>query len=410
MPHTVLFLCLSGVGAIILIWFELRRKNMFIWLPDYVRQGVGNRAKHDGPMHIMFCFVDHYEPGWQSPGFEVERERVARWCQAYPVLAKGHRDADGQYPKHCFFYPEEEYREEHLHALSELCAQGFGEIEIHLHHDQDTEEGLRAKMTGFIDKLMHVHGVLPKESDSGPAKFAFIHGNWALDNSRPDGRWCGIDNELEVLRDLGCYADFTLPSAPSDTQTAKINSIYYAADDPHRPKSHNRGVDVEVGKAPSGDLMIIQGPLGLNWKRRKLGIFPRIENADIRRSSPPTPDRIDRWIKAHVHVKGRPEWCFVKIHTHGTQEEDMETLLGKPVDDMYHDLEQRYNDGSRYVLHYVTAREMYNIVKAAEDGHAGNPNDFRDYILKPPSFSSEDMAIDREGVNRHGEIVDVEYR
>lgn len=394
MPHTVLFLFLLGVGAIILIWIELRRKNMFLWLPDYVRQGIGNRVQHDDPMHIMFCFVDHYEPGWQSPGLDVERTRVARWCQAYPMLAKKHRDADGQHPKHCFFYPEEEYREEHLHALGELCAQGFGEIEIHLHHDQDTEDGLRAKMTGFIDKLMHVHGALPQDLGSAQARFAFIHGNWALDNSRPDGRWCGIDNELQVLRDLGCYADFTLPSAPSDTQTAKINSVYYAADDPHRSKSHNRGVDVEVGKAPSGDLMIIQGPLGLNWKRRKFGFLPRIENGDIRRSSPPTPDRVDQWIKAHVHVKGRPEWCFVKIHTHGAQDGDMDTLLGRAADDMYAYLEQAYNDGLRYVLHYVTARELYNIVKAAEAGHTGNPNDYRDYLLKPPAFLRSQSCSD----------------
>jgi hypothetical protein len=101
---------------------------------------------------------------------------------------------------------------------------------------------------------------------------------------------------------------------------------------------------------------------------------------------------MDLWIRTHVHVKGRPEWCFVKIHTHGAQEGDMDTLLGKAVDDMYSYLEQNYNDGSRYVLHYVTAREMYNIVKAAEDGQAGNPNDYRDYILQPPSYSIETVT------------------
>jgi hypothetical protein len=133
--------------------------------------------------------------------------------------------------------------------------------------------------------------------------------------------------------------------------------------------------------------MLIPGPLVLNWKWRKFGIFPRIENAEVRRVAPPTPDRIDLWIKTHVHVKGKPEWCFVKIHTHGAQDKNMDTLLGKAVDDMYSYLEQNYNDSASYVLHYVTAREMYNIVKAAEDGQAGNPNDYRDYIVKPPSYS-----------------------
>src|SRR5262249_32297077 len=36
-------------------------------------------------------------------------------------------------------------------------------------------------------------------------------------------------------------------------------------------------------------------------------------------------------------------------------------------------------------LHFVTAREAYNIVKAAEAGHSGNPNDYRDYLIPPPA-------------------------
>ena len=130
--------------------------------------------------------------------------------------------------------------------------------------------------------------------------------------------------------------------------------------------------------------MIVQGPLGLNWRERRFGIVPRIENADVRRSCPPTPARVDAWVDTGIHVEGRPEWVFVKIHTHGTQERDIDTLLGPAMDAMHDHLERVYNDGSRYVLHYVTAREVYNIVKAAEAGKAGNPNDWRDYILPPP--------------------------
>ena len=153
-------------------------------------------------------------------------------------------------------------------------------------------------------------------------------------------------------------------------------------------KSHNDGIDCTVGGKESGDLLLIQGPLQLNWKDRKWGVFPRIENSDIRKTQPPTSDRIKLWLKSNITVKGRPEWQFIKIHTHGTQESDMDTLLGKPVDDMFSELESKYNDGKNYVLHYVSAREMYNIVKAAEAGHSGNPNDYRDFIIKSASFSS----------------------
>lgn len=65
----------------------------------------------------------------------------------------------------------------------------------------------------------------------------------------------------------------------------------------------------------------------------------------------------------------------------------METLLGAPADAMFSHLERHYNDGQRYVLHYVNARELYNIVKAAEHGRTGNPADYRDYLLPRPAAS-----------------------
>ncbi len=91
----------------------------------------------------------------------------------------------------------------------------------------------------------------------------------------------------------GCYADFTLPSAPSETQTRKINSIYYATDDPKRPKSHNKGREARVAWEPVGDLLLIQGPLALNWRNRKAGLLPRIENGEISAASPYSPDRVN---------------------------------------------------------------------------------------------------------------------
>lgn len=67
----------------------------------------------------------------------------------------------------------------------------------------------------------------------------------------------------------------------------------------------------------------------------------------------------------------------------------MDTLLGEPAERMHAHLERRYNDGKRYVLHYVSAREMYNIIKAAEAGKAGNPAAYRDFELpRPPGLAS----------------------
>jgi hypothetical protein len=376
---------LLALAAVLIVLREFKRKNVQIWIGSYLRQTKPKVPQ--GPVHVMFCFVDHFEPKWGRPSAEVETRRVQTWVEKYRALASRHKDADGVHPQHCFFYPEEEYEVHHLDALAQLCRDGFGEIEVHLHHDNDTADGLREKINRFGKILHERHGALPINSQTGRMAFAFIHGNWALDNSRPDGRWCGVNDEIKVLAELGCYADFTLPSAPSDTQVAKINSIYYATDDCCKPRSHETGVDVEVGKPASGDLMIVQGPLAFNRHSRKWGLIPRIENSDIRRDHLPSPDRTDLWVEQHIHVKGRPEWIFIKVHTHGAQESDMDSLLGAPAEAMYADLEARYNDGKRHVLHYVTAREMVNIIKAAEAGYTGNPHEFRDFVLKPPPSS-----------------------
>lgn len=365
----------------------LRRRHVMLWLPGYLRNRRECEADPAGPIHVMFCFVDHFEPAWKRPGAEVEARRVSRWCREYPAMAQQFRDADGVHPRHTFFFPEEEYREDHLVALSDLCAKGLGEIEVHLHHDQDTAEGLRAKLLPFVDLLHTRHGALPVDPATGRVVWGFIHGNWCLDNSRPDGRWCGVNNELIVLKECGCYADFTMPSAPSDTQTAMVNSLYYATDDPLRPKSHDRGVPVSVGGAPRGDLLLVQGVLGFDWSSRKFGVLPRIENSDVRAGQPPTPARVDQWVRLAPRVRGRPEWRFIKVHTHGAPENQAEVLLGPAIRRMHAHLTQRYNDGRNFLLHYVSARETYNIIKAAEAGHGGDPNDYRNFHLPAPGFA-----------------------
>jgi hypothetical protein len=380
---SVLFFLIVLVGAA--AFFLIRKKQMHIWLPHYIARKLKGKPNYDGPLHIMFCFTDHYEPQWGNPGdIDIERSRVDRWLVEYPKLFGDIKDADGCLPKHTFFYPEEEYRKEHLDKIQELCSLGFGEIEVHLHHDNDTSENLTTTLNNFLDMLHQDHGCFVKFPGTEKLAYGFIHGNWTLDNSHPDGLHCGVNDELLVLKNTGCYADFTLPSAPSPAQTTTVNSIYYATDDPIKPKSHDQGVDLEVGKAASGDLMMVQGPLALNWKKRKMGFMPGIENGDVRTSIPPDKDRVDLWVDQHIHVKGRPEWIFIKIYTHGTQERDMDTMLGDPTVDMYKYLSTKYNDGENYAMHFVSSRETYNIIKAAEAGETGSPGQYRDYILGVP--------------------------
>lgn len=208
-------------------------------------------------------------------------------------------------------------------------------------------------------------------------KFAYIAGNWALDNGRDDPQFSGVNDEIVTLSKHGCYADFTFPAIGCTAQPEKVNSIYYAEDDPLKPKSYNTGIDVVVGGSESGDLMIVEGPIFLDWKKSYL------ESGAIEFFQPYLKDRLQYWEKAHVHVKGRPEWIFFKLHTHGMQSKTI--YNGGNFKQLCQDLDEAFTQNENYRLHYVTSREAYNIIKAAEDGLAGNPGDYRNYKIKEPA-------------------------
>ncbi len=362
--------------------YQVRRRGLDRWIPSYVlrvAQGIGRPAT--GPVHMLLCVADHFEPQWGGADAELAAERVEHWTRDYPRLFGEFRDADGRPPRHSFFFPLEEYDPDHIDALADLCREGFGEVEVHLHHDHDNSANLRRRLIDFRETLATRHGLLARRNDTGELTYGFIHGNWALDNSRPDGRWCGVNDELDVLRETGCYADFTLPSAPSPTQTRKINSIYYATDDPDRPKSHDRGRDVGVGPQPEKSLLLIQGPLVLNWKRRKWGLFPRVENGCIQGTQSASIGRVPAWLSARVQVPSRPDWYFVKLHTHGAPEANRRVLLGEPMVRFHNDLATQSARNPNFHYHYVTARELYNLARAAESGWTGTVDEARDFEL-----------------------------
>jgi hypothetical protein len=359
---------------------KLRARSLDRWLIPYLRQSGRRSRRADGPVHALICVADHFEPR-HGAAEEVAVARVERWVHDYPERFEGFRDTDGRRPRHTFFFPIEEYDPGQVEALAGLCRRGFGEVELHLHHDNDTAENLRQSLQEAKRLFSLRHGLLPRDRRTGEATYGFIHGNWALDNSRPDGRWCGVNNELDVLRETGCYADFTFPSAPCSTQPRKINSIYYAVDDPRRPRSYDRGIDVGTGPAPPDGLMLIQGPLGLDWRRARWGLVPRIENGCLQASQPPHIDRLDLWLQAGVQVPSRPDWFFIKLHAHGAPEESHEALLGEPMVQFHHDLAERARSDPGFHYHYVTAREMYNLAKSAEEGWQGPVAEALDYRL-----------------------------
>jgi hypothetical protein len=359
-----------------------RDKHFGTWMEGYARHVIERQMapRVPGPRHLLFALCDHWEPLWNQVSEAQADARVRFWADHYPRLAGEFRDADGRHPIHSFFFPGEQYKPAWLDTLADLGRRGIGEVEVHLHHDGDTAESLRRDLLQTLARFA-AHGHLSRDAD-GRLRYAFIHGNWCLANARADGSRCGVDAEIPLLFDTGCYADFTFPSAPDESQPNIVNQIYWPVGDIAKKRAYERGERARVGEMRRDRILMIQGPLALATRPGTIPI--RIENAAITAKEPGTARRIATWVNQHIHIEGRPEWVFVKVHTHGAPELQAGSLLGDGGRSLHRALAERYNDGREWILHYVSAREMFNIAMACMEGREGNPIDYRDHVLPPP--------------------------
>jgi hypothetical protein len=347
-------------------------RQYYIFLPDYVRSVFQPVAATRGPTHIFFLITDHFEPPSSS------LERTEQWAGRYRTMALRHRDSAGRPVQHTWFYPGEQFNRPLLTVLRELMAEGLGEVELHLHHRDKSSETFRVGLKGAIEGFQEF-GFL--KTVDGRTAFAFIHGNEGLDNA--DGEWCGVNDELRILHSLGCFADFTFPAVYHRAQPPLINRLYAARDDPG-PKSYRTAWPLLDLKRGAADLMIFQGPLVLAPSLSLRRLFIDVDDGNIHPAIPADATRVGRWVNARVHVAERPDWVFVKVFAHGISSlKDEDEVLGEHFESALTELEEHYNDGERYVLHYVTAREAYNLAMAAASGAKGNPSAYLDSEIPP---------------------------
>jgi hypothetical protein len=272
--------------------------------------------------------------------------------------------------------------------MAAMQAEGLGDVEIHLHHGlekPDTAENLRKTLIEFRDILAEEHKCLSRFDGAGSPVYAFVHGNLALGNSA-GGKLCGVDEELQILAETGCYADFTLPSAPDETQVPIINQIYEIGLPLHEKMAHRRGrrigVSLKNGIEPQLPL-IFTGPLVFNWTRRVKGLpVPRIDDGVLAANQPLDLARFGRWMNANITVKGRSDWVFIKLYCHGFFDYDQSACIGEDSRRFFSEVIENGEKTSGYKVHFATAREVFNMATAAMNGAAGDPNDYRNYRLQ----------------------------
>jgi hypothetical protein len=359
------------------------------WLLKYPFWRTGELARRlaagDIEKHLIVTIANHFEPAWSEHGFldiDNQRRRIDEWCELAITMGEKVRDCDGVPYKHTNFYPAEQYERTLLQRLAGLQALGLGEVEIHLHHGveiPDTPTKLRRTLEHFRDTLAEEHQCLSRMDGDDSVHYAFVHGNLALANSA-GGQFCGVDCEMQILADTGCYADLTLPSAPQRSQVPKINSIYECGYPLHLRVPHRSGANLRKGTRPKQPV-ILAGPLVFNWRRRVYGIpIPRLDDGVLARNYELNKDRLLRWANTNISVRGRPEWIFIKLYCHGFFPQDQDAVIGETARRFWQELLE-YSAVTKFKIHFATAREAFNIAMAAVDGHEGEPGLYRDYLL-----------------------------
>ncbi len=359
------------------------------WLPAYFWQRM-TRPIPRGPVHLIIAMADHFEPaivpggGAERAPYGEQERRLERWCSEYPRRFEEFRDAEGRLFAHTYFYPAEQYERAHVERLADLCRAGWGEIEVHLHHGMDapdSAEHTRATLLEFRDRMAGDHGCLSYAPDSPQPRYAFVHGNFALANS-DRGPACGVDSEMQILAETGCYADMTLPAAPfHGAQVGKINSMYECGLPLAERAPHRSGRDLAFGRAADKFPIMVQGPLLLDFHVPGPGRRWRIENGAITARGPASVRRLGNWKRAAIGLQGRPDWVFIKLHCHGMDPTQDEAVLGEPMRAFVRELVSGAG-ARRETVHFVSAREMVNMILAACDGREGNPGEYRDYRFK----------------------------
>src|SRR5271170_6499203 len=201
----------------------MRDRGIRYWLPTYIaeaaQRGRMRKVRRQQLTHVLVLVCDHFEPMHGATHAGQPASRIEAWRTGYTKLQQECLRKFGTRPLHSWFYPPH-HGLEFLPALANLVTDGLGEVELHYHHKDDNAGTLRSNLRRVLAEYREF-GLLLSQGKPPVETFGFIHGDWALDNSA-GGRFCGVNGELSLLKELGCWGDLTMPSVNA-CQTRRIN-------------------------------------------------------------------------------------------------------------------------------------------------------------------------------------------
>ena len=146
----------AGAGCLWIIR-EAGRRGLDRWLVPYLidRARRGSRTVgRSGPVHLLLCIADHFEPRNGECLSCRPRDGLQRWVEDYPrSVRRDSATATAGRPGTRSSTRSSSTSPTTSTPLAGLCRRGFGEVEVHLHHDDDTAENLRAPLLAFKEIL-----------------------------------------------------------------------------------------------------------------------------------------------------------------------------------------------------------------------------------------------------------------
>src|SRR6185503_4827119 len=101
------------------------------WLVRYpfwrLKESFRSLTEESEVKHVIFLVANHFEPGMGPEALA----RLRKWCALARDTGNSVRDHDSTPFRHTNFYPAEQYETPLLEMLSELQADGYGEVEVH---------------------------------------------------------------------------------------------------------------------------------------------------------------------------------------------------------------------------------------------------------------------------------------
>ena len=320
----------------------------------------------DLPVHLYIAVCDYFQPFSGNASQEIAEHRVVTWCKEYSRLAKIHTDSSGKFPVHSLFYSEEDYNPQLLDKLYRLYKENLTDIEIMLSEANEPPDRFRRKLEEFRDVLFHHHGYLRKGADekicygfSYDIKLPYAH--------TTEHHIRNTYNRSKILIDTGCFADFTCYS------NRHIKKKFTNFNSKIHSKNETRT------ESPSSilpqdwtikNLLTIQDPGVFKWNTGTLRIFPFFENGEISAIKKFLPFRANLWLQNCIGIETQVKHLFVKLHTFGGLDQNIRYLFGEHGLHQMWDYIEKLCSSNNFVLHYVSAWEMFTSITSICRGNA----------------------------------------